>query len=303
MKIGMSSISKMRLAKYRERFCFVPSDFILGLHFAPGEGDPRVRVCIRISCSAVSNRSIRIHASIVRYPSAATLDLVHPKKFPARANCQRRKKKRRSGDDDAARDHTYHQRPLPSAQEHRPSQVHQGEKRRPAPHTRLAPRIALLPSTHPSQIMLRPRLRIPSAARPRFGAPVQSPLLPLAYQTRSRHTLRPLHYENEALQNGIPDFLSPTAFKIAWTQYQTHLLEKLNNLTAGTSCLFLFPPPDLCFCWGERGVICGADADGPSDLKGADRAQKPSMSPKTSRTSCSRRRASPAWRRSSTRPA
>lgn len=101
--------------------------------------------------------------------------------------------------------------------------------------------------------MLRPRLRIPSAARPRFGAPVQSSLLPLAYQTRSRHTLRPLHYENEALQNGIPDFLSPTAFKIAWTQYQTHLLEKLNNLTAGTSCLFLFPPPRFVLLLGRKG--------------------------------------------------
>ncbi|KAL2138072.1 hypothetical protein VTI28DRAFT_7553 [Corynascus sepedonium] len=80
--------------------------------------------------------------------------------------------------------------------------------------------------------MLRPRLRIP--LRPRVGTPATSTLLPLAYRARSMHALAPLEYnlKNEASQNGISDFLSPAAFNIAWTQYQTHLLEKLNALTA-----------------------------------------------------------------------
>jgi Fe-Mn family superoxide dismutase len=90
--------------------------------------------------------------------------------------------------------------------------------------------------------MLRPRLRIP--LRPRLTtAPAQSPLLPLASRVRAMHSLMPLDYntKNEVSQNGIPDFLSPAAFNIAWTQYQTHLLEKLNGLTAGMSL-------SLCSC-------------------------------------------------------
>ncbi|KAL2017506.1 hypothetical protein VTK56DRAFT_2048 [Thermocarpiscus australiensis] len=76
---------------------------------------------------------------------------------------------------------------------------------------------------------MRPRLRIP--LRPRLGVPIQSTQLPLAYQTRSKHTIRPLQYGGS---KGIPDFLSPAAFNIAWNQYQTHLLEKLNQLVAET---------------------------------------------------------------------
>ncbi|KAH6854238.1 Manganese/iron superoxide dismutase [Chaetomium sp. MPI-CAGE-AT-0009] len=82
--------------------------------------------------------------------------------------------------------------------------------------------------------MLRPGLRI--AMRPRIGTPATSNLLPLACQARSMHSLVPLSYnlKDEATQNGISDFLSPAAFNIAWTQYQTHLLQKLNVLTAET---------------------------------------------------------------------
>ncbi|AEO66065.1 uncharacterized protein THITE_2143700 [Thermothielavioides terrestris NRRL 8126] len=85
--------------------------------------------------------------------------------------------------------------------------------------------------------MIRPRLRIP--LRPRLvAAPAQaSSFLPMACcRARSLHALAPLDYnmKNEASQHGIADFLSPTAFNIAWTQYQTHLLDKLNALTAET---------------------------------------------------------------------
>ncbi|KAK4237514.1 Manganese/iron superoxide dismutase [Achaetomium macrosporum] len=82
---------------------------------------------------------------------------------------------------------------------------------------------------------MRPRLRIP--LRPRLvTTPARSSLLPLACQSRSLHALAPLDYnlKNEASQNGIPEFLSREAFNISWTQYQTHLLERLNALTGGT---------------------------------------------------------------------
>ncbi|KXX77481.1 Superoxide dismutase [Fe] [Madurella mycetomatis] len=76
--------------------------------------------------------------------------------------------------------------------------------------------------------MFRPRLRIPRP--PRLGVSVQSRLLPLACQTRSQHTLRPLEYPTD---QGIPGFLSAASLNISWTQYQTFLLQKLNALIAG----------------------------------------------------------------------
>ena len=83
--------------------------------------------------------------------------------------------------------------------------------------------------------------------RPRIGTPAKSTLLPLACQARSMHALAPLSYnlKDEATQNGISDFLSPAAFNISWTQYQTYLLQKLNVLTAG---VFLSPPLLSCLC-------------------------------------------------------
>ncbi|KAK4151951.1 Manganese/iron superoxide dismutase [Chaetomidium leptoderma] len=82
--------------------------------------------------------------------------------------------------------------------------------------------------------MLRPRLRIP--LRPRLSTPAQSTLLPLACRARPMHALAPLEYnqKNQASDNGIAEFLSPAAFNISWTQYQTHLLERLNRMTAET---------------------------------------------------------------------
>ncbi|KAK3300922.1 Manganese/iron superoxide dismutase [Chaetomium fimeti] len=83
--------------------------------------------------------------------------------------------------------------------------------------------------------MLRPGL-LRIAMRPRIRTPATSTLLPMACQARSMHALAPLPYniKDEATQNGISDFLSPAAFNISWTQYQTYLLQKLNVLTAET---------------------------------------------------------------------
>ncbi|EGS17364.1 mitochondrial 37S ribosomal protein mS42 [Thermochaetoides thermophila DSM 1495] len=84
--------------------------------------------------------------------------------------------------------------------------------------------------------MIRPRLRISSAARPRLAVPIQAARPSFAQQIRSRHTLQPLPYEEKfnTAENGIPNFLSGPAFNIAWTQYQTHLIEKLNTMIADT---------------------------------------------------------------------
>jgi len=91
--------------------------------------------------------------------------------------------------------------------------------------------------------MLRPRL-IRAPLRPRLSsAPAQSRLLPLACQARSLHSVPPLDYnlKNEAVTEGLGDFLSPSAFNISWTQYQTHILERLNALTHGMSSSSLSP--------------------------------------------------------------
>jgi len=47
---------------------------------------------------------------------------------------------------------------------------------------------------------------------------------------RSLHHVPSLGFE---LKDGVPGLLSPAGFNIAWTQYQTFMIEKLNTLTAG----------------------------------------------------------------------
>ncbi|KAK3904837.1 Manganese/iron superoxide dismutase [Staphylotrichum tortipilum] len=84
--------------------------------------------------------------------------------------------------------------------------------------------------------MLRPRL-IRAPLRPRLNStPAQSPLLSLACQKRSKHTVPPLDYNlhNECATKGIGTFLSANAFNISWAQYQTHVLQRLNALTYET---------------------------------------------------------------------
>lgn len=46
---------------------------------------------------------------------------------------------------------------------------------------------------------------------------------------RSIHRLPPL----EKFQDGIPGLFTPGGFRIAWTEYQSLMLEKLNALTVG----------------------------------------------------------------------
>lgn len=103
------------------------------------------------------------------------------------------------------------------------------------------------PNTSPSEKhttynkMLRPRLRIPRIGR--IGLSAQGPapqLAPLAQsfqqqsriqQSRSKHTVPPLSLD---IANGIDGFLSAGSTEMAWTQYQTLMLEKLDQKTAGT---------------------------------------------------------------------
>jgi hypothetical protein len=48
---------------------------------------------------------------------------------------------------------------------------------------------------------------------------------------RSLHNVPPLTHDFR--ESGIPEFLSPAGFDMAWTQYQSLMVEKLNVLTAG----------------------------------------------------------------------
>ncbi|KAI1767526.1 manganese and iron superoxide dismutase [Hypoxylon sp. FL1150] len=70
--------------------------------------------------------------------------------------------------------------------------------------------------------MLRPRLRIPRPSR----------LWRPAISTRSIHHVPVLAQFDP--REGVPGLLSPGGFDIAWTQYMQFVIEKLNNLTAGT---------------------------------------------------------------------
>lgn len=53
---------------------------------------------------------------------------------------------------------------------------------------------------------------------------------------RSLHSLPGLSHE---FKNGVPGLLSSDGYDMAWTQYQSLMLEKLNSLVAGE--LYLYP--------------------------------------------------------------
>lgn len=147
----------------------------------------------------------------------------------------------------------------------------------------------------PPQTMLRPRLRIP--ARPRLSVPIRSPL---ALQTRWNHALRNLELREKwnPVEKGIPDFLSPGSINLSWTLYQTHLLDTLNRMTVGT---LLHPHPPLSLRVLLLQGVATNNADQlvrpPAPLQTKTGRRNPS------RTSCSRRPATRAWRPSSTTPA
>lgn len=52
---------------------------------------------------------------------------------------------------------------------------------------------------------------------------------------RGVHTVPKLRNDGQILQQGIPQVLSASGFKVAWTQQQKHLCDKLTLATAGTS--------------------------------------------------------------------
>ncbi|KAH8815196.1 Manganese/iron superoxide dismutase [Xylogone sp. PMI_703] len=69
--------------------------------------------------------------------------------------------------------------------------------------------------------MLRPRL-------PRIGFSLR----------RALHQVPPLTHD---FRNGVPGLLSPAGFNMAWTQYQSLMVEKLNNLIVGGTDEFKTP--------------------------------------------------------------
>jgi len=80
-----------------------------------------------------------------------------------------------------------------------------------------------------SAIMLRPCL-------PRAG----SLLKPFR---RGLRTLPRLSHDFEA---GVPGLLSPAGFDMAWTQHQSLMIQKLDNLTVGTSICLVGNPLVVC---------------------------------------------------------
>ncbi|KAK1087204.1 hypothetical protein LTR33_001167 [Friedmanniomyces endolithicus] len=52
-------------------------------------------------------------------------------------------------------------------------------------------------------------------------------------QRRANHTIPPLEFDTTFAAAGVPGFIGKHGFRIAWTDYQGLLVEKLNELTAG----------------------------------------------------------------------
>ncbi|KAJ0121161.1 superoxide dismutase [Diaporthe amygdali] len=101
--------------------------------------------------------------------------------------------------------------------------------------------------------MFKPRLRIPrGAGAPRLSSavPRPAPLSPFAVTARHQqqqqrslhaspsrrlHKVAPLTDDAKFEQYGVPGLLTTEGFEFAYTNYQSWLLEKLNQMTAGTS--------------------------------------------------------------------
>lgn len=84
--------------------------------------------------------------------------------------------------------------------------------------------------------MVRPRVRLP---RVRLAQQLQQ---------RSLHSVPKLDHD---FSNGVPGVLSADGFQMAWTEYMTHTLDKLNALTAGMSL-----PLRMCRAT-EEGMVPG----------------------------------------------
>lgn len=62
---------------------------------------------------------------------------------------------------------------------------------------------------------------------------LQTPTSALRFQARGLHRIPQLQHGEHYKGHGVSSFMSPEAFDFAWTQYQTHLVNKLNLLTQG----------------------------------------------------------------------
>lgn len=94
--------------------------------------------------------------------------------------------------------------------------------------SRLSRRSSTLTRTSP--------LSHPLKTRPRWQAPVPCQRhLATRPSVAEGHYLPRLAHDNVFKTQGIPGLLTPESFDMAWTQYQSMMIDKLNSLTQGTA--------------------------------------------------------------------
>jgi len=71
-----------------------------------------------------------------------------------------------------------------------------------------------------------------SRLRTRLGTSLKAPTF--ASPRRTLHRVPTLPEQDHFSQNGVPEFMSPAGFKLAWSDYMGLVTEKLNEMTAGT---------------------------------------------------------------------
>lgn len=70
-----------------------------------------------------------------------------------------------------------------------------------------------------------------SRLRTRLGTSLKAPTF--ASPRRTLHRVPTLPEQDHFSQNGVPEFMSPAGFKLAWSDYMGLVTEKLNEMTAG----------------------------------------------------------------------
>ncbi|KXT00976.1 hypothetical protein AC578_8193 [Pseudocercospora eumusae] len=73
-------------------------------------------------------------------------------------------------------------------------------------------------------------LRPASALKPSLSIPRTQPQ---RQQQRYKHDVPLLGFEDVFQEKGVPGLFAPRGYEMAWTEYQAHIIQKLNDLVAG----------------------------------------------------------------------
>ncbi|KAL9096161.1 MAG: hypothetical protein Q9165_001684 [Trypethelium subeluteriae] len=83
-------------------------------------------------------------------------------------------------------------------------------------------------------MLLRPSFQPGSCLRSTAQSWKRRPRIPRLVQARLLHNVPTLNHDKQWKEHGVGDLLDPQSYKLAWTDYQSLMVQKINDLTIGT---------------------------------------------------------------------